>query len=230
LRAAWQGGSNFEAPALQAPYPVRLLWIGLACGLWPGCRCASDTPPGAVDKPAVVSSNCARGGVPLTLAPSVLPGAAGSPGVSQSAGSGTGTAPSPDAAPDPDPGIDLPFSIEPGMALGLGGRFFATALRHDPQGSMALLARLPPAANAAAVPPAAVSGGAVPAAAVPAVAPEAFELGRIEGDVPPPRLAVDGNDLLVALEVPVPGRLSDPHRALVARRSRGAAAPAARVA
>lgn len=126
----------------------------------------------------------------ITLAPSVVSSPAGSTPL--------GSPPSSDAGPDL--GIDLPFSIEPGMALGLGGRFFATALRHDPQGSMALLARLPlgaPSSPAAIGVPPAVPGVAVP--------PEAFELGRSEGDVPPPRLAADGKDLWVALEAPVAG-------------------------
>lgn len=65
------------------------------------------------------------------------------------------------------------------MALELGGSFYATALRHEPRGSRALLARL--------------GRGA---AAVPAL----HELASLEGDVPPPRLAVDGDDLLVAVE------------------------------
>ena len=160
MRAAWQSGSNFNARGPRARgrgawlggdwfwgdwfwgdwRRVGALWVGLVCGLWPGCRCASDKPS-VVDVPPAASSNCERGGMQLTLAPSVVSGPGGSPLPSSDAG--------------PELGIDLPFSIEPGMALGLGGRFFATALRHDPQGSMALLARLSLGAPAS---PAAGSG------------------------------------------------------------------------
>ena len=75
--------------------------------------------------------------------------------------------------------MDLPFSVEPGTALELGGSFFATALRHEPHGNVALLARLPRGVGQQ---------------------PAMMELSRIDGDVPPPRLAVDGADLLVAIE------------------------------
>ncbi|MEO8178311.1 MAG: hypothetical protein ABI895_05700 [Deltaproteobacteria bacterium] len=86
-----------------------------------------------------------------------------------------------DAGPDPEPDVvDLPFSIEPGMGLELAGQFFATALRHEPHGSVALLARL--------------TGGAG------GPAPTVIELARLADDVPPPRLAADGADLLVAIE------------------------------
>lgn len=84
-----------------------------------------------------------------------------------------------DAEPEPAPDIDLPFSIEPGMGLELAGQFFATALRHEPHGSVALLARL--------------GAGVGPE-------PQVIELARLADDVPPPRLAVDGADLLVAIE------------------------------
>ncbi len=84
-----------------------------------------------------------------------------------------------DAGPDPGLALDLPFSIEPGMALELGGSFYVTALRHEPRGSRALLARL----------------GRAPGAA-----PAVLELAQLDGDVPPPRLAADGDELLVAVE------------------------------
>lgn len=65
------------------------------------------------------------------------------------------------------------------MALELGGSFFATALRHEPHGNVALLARLPRGVGKEAA---------------------SLELARLDGDVPPPRLAVAGTDLLVAIE------------------------------
>ena len=65
------------------------------------------------------------------------------------------------------------------MALELGGSFFATAMRHEPHGNVALLARLPRSVGQA---------------------PALMELARLEGDVPPPRLAAQGADLLVAIE------------------------------
>lgn len=65
------------------------------------------------------------------------------------------------------------------MALELGGSFYATALRHEPHGNVALLARLPRGVGQQ---------------------PAMLELARLDGDVPPPRLAVDGADLLVAIE------------------------------
>jgi hypothetical protein len=64
------------------------------------------------------------------------------------------------------------------MALELGGAFYATALRHEPHGNVALLARLPRSVGEEAA---------------------VLELARIDGDVPPPRLAVAGGDLLVAI-------------------------------
>lgn len=89
-----------------------------------------------------------------------------------------------DAEPDPELSVDLPFSIEPGMGLSLGGQFFATALRHEPHGSVALLVQLARSVEAAG----SAAGSRV------------IELGRLAGDVPPPRLAADSSDLLVAIE------------------------------
>lgn len=65
------------------------------------------------------------------------------------------------------------------MGLELGGNFYATALEHEPRSTRALLARL--------------GGDAT-------VAPAVLELTALEGDVPPPRLALDGRELLVAVE------------------------------
>jgi hypothetical protein len=110
-----------------------------------------------------------------------------------------------DAAAEPEPDVDLPFSVEPGMALELGSAFFATALRHEPHGNVALLARLSP------------GGGPAPAM---------LELARLEGDVPPPRLAVDGADLLVAIEE----IMGDPRTPASGYRVRLARLPAAALA
>lgn len=92
----------------------------------------------------------------------------------------------PDAGADPALDVDLPFSIEPGMAVELKGSFYATALRHEPRGSRALLARV-----------------GRDAAAAPAV----LDLTALDGDVPPPRLAVDGDELLVTVEDTTGGAL-----------------------
>jgi hypothetical protein len=91
------------------------------------------------------------------------------------------------------------------MALELGGSFYATALQHEPRGSRALLARL--SRDAVAAPPAVI------------------ELTRLDGDVPPPRLAADGDELLVTAEDTAEGA----YRVRVARLSwavlAGAGAP-----
>ncbi len=82
--------------------------------------------------------------------------------------------------PEPglDPGVDLPFSAEAGTAVALHDEFFATGLRHEARGSVAVLARLG-AENAPT---------------------QIAELGRVHGDAAPPRLAVDGDDLVVVLQ------------------------------
>jgi hypothetical protein len=80
--------------------------------------------------------------------------------------------------PELGPNGELPFAVEPGMAVAQRGGFFATALRHEPRGATALLARLG-------------SGDA---------APQLVELGQLHGDVLPPRLAGDGRDLWVVLQ------------------------------
>ncbi len=89
----------------------------------------------------------------------------------------TGGAPQP-AEKITDPVLELPFSVEPGMGISVSGDLFATGLRHEASGAVGLLAKL----------------GAVAAAG------EAMELGRVHGDVAPPRLAADGSDLVVALQ------------------------------
>jgi hypothetical protein len=82
-----------------------------------------------------------------------------------------------------DPTIELPFATEPGTAIALGQAFFATGLRHDARGAVALLARLRSGHDAGVV----------------------VELGRVLGDVSPPRLAGDGSDLVVAVQEPAAG-------------------------
>jgi hypothetical protein len=134
--------------------------LGLAViAVAPGCRCSSEP----VGTPAVVvaeekSADCVRSGVLLTLAP-------------------TDGERRP-AEPLLDPSVELPFAAEPGMAVALRGAFFATGLRHESRGAVALLGRV----------------GAEDAPT------ELVELGRVRGDVVPPRLAGDGEDLWVVLQ------------------------------
>jgi hypothetical protein len=64
------------------------------------------------------------------------------------------------------------------MALALAGGFFATGQRHEPRGAVALLGR--------------VGDERAPTQLV--------ELGRLRGEVSPPRLASDGTDLWVVLQ------------------------------
>jgi hypothetical protein len=147
----------------------KLLFAG---SLLAGCRCSDGPVPASTaggSAGAVGAPDCQRSEARITLLASGEPASAALHSGARNS----------DAAPEPEPEIDLPFSVEPGMALELGGAFFATALRHEPHGNVALLARLP--------------HGVGPAAAV-------LELARLGGDVPPPRLAVAGGDLLVAIE------------------------------
>lgn len=133
-------------------------------GCWPvlasaGCRCSADeAEPHAVATASPDVPHCRRGSLQVTLAPS-----GAEPGHPE---------------PDLDPGVELPFSAEPGMAVALRDEFFATGLRHEARGSVAVLARLG-AENAPT---------------------QVAELGRVHGDAAPPRLAVDGNDLMVVLQ------------------------------
>jgi hypothetical protein len=132
--------------------------LGAAC-VGPGCRCSSEP----VSTPAAVAlearaPDCVRSSVQLTLAPSAAER-------------------EPAAAPL-DPSVELPFATEPGMAVALRGGFFATGLRHESRGAVALLGRV----------------GADDAPS------ELIELGRVRGDVVPPRLASDGEDLWVVLQ------------------------------
>lgn len=63
------------------------------------------------------------------------------------------------------------------MGLGVGAQLFATGLRHTPRGSVAVLAQLRSDAE-----------------------PRAYELAQLHGDAAPPRLAADGNDLVIGLQ------------------------------
>lgn len=140
------------------------------CTLGSGCRCSADPPaPAKPPVPAVVA-DCRLEGAELTLAPSRGDGV--SPGL-------------PDA--DLDPSVELPFAVESGTAVALGGRFFVSALRHEPHGGVALLGRVDARRGA-------------PAPGVNTV----LELAKLDGEVPPARLATDGEDLIVALETPRP--------------------------
>lgn len=132
-------------------------------GAWPwlfafcsGCRCSAE--PSAPSPSGAEALSCQRGSAQLTLSPG---GAA--PALME---------------PADDPGVELPFSIEPGVAIGVSSTFFATALRHESRGAIALLGRI---------------GMEDPAV-------EVIELGRVRGDVAPPRLASDGEDVIVALQ------------------------------
>ena len=101
---------------------------------------------------------CQRGSTQLTLAPA---GAAAQP-----------------AEPPLDPDVELPFATEPGMALAARAGFFATGLKHEPRGAVALLGRI----------------GAEDAPT------QLVELAHVRGDVLPPRLAGDAGDLWVVLQ------------------------------
>jgi hypothetical protein len=143
---------------------VPLLVLGLiAVGGSSGCRCSSEGPaPREAPAAAIPTPPCVRGSVQLTFAPS---GADGQP-----------------AQAPLDPDLELPFASEPGMALALGADFFATGLRHESRGAVALVGRLG-------------ADGSVP---------RLVELGRVRGDVLPPRLASDGTDLWVVLQEGTP--------------------------
>lgn len=136
-------------------------WIVL-CALSAGCRCSAE-PPAAASTVAAEVFGCQRGSAQLTLSPD-------------------GAEPA-RVEPDEELGVELPFSAEPGVAIGAGSVFVATALRHEARGSVALLGRI---------------GGDEPTV-------ELVELGRVQGNVAPPRLALDGEDIIVAVQQGAPG-------------------------
>jgi hypothetical protein len=135
-----------------------LIALGLGAVLSVGCRCSSEavSAPAAAIEPK--APDCVRSSVQLTFAPSESDR-------------------EPAEAPL-DPNVELPFATEPGMAVALGAGFFATGLRHESRGAVALLGRV----------------GADDAPA------ELLELGRVRGEVVPPRLAADAADLWVVLQ------------------------------
>lgn len=139
---------------------VRRVGVAASLLLFAGCRCESDPPSSPAAAALGGKPQCVPGGVELTFAAAAAEARAAEP---------------------LDPDIEQPFAAEPGMAVALGGDFFATGLRHDPRGGVALLGRL----------------GATGALAT--------ELGRVRGDVPPPRLSSDGQDLWVVLQEGAPG-------------------------
>src|SRR5687768_7767219 len=134
----------------------------LLCALSVGCRCSAE-PPAPVSTAGAEVFSCERGSAQLTLSPG-----GAEPALAQ---------------PSEDLGIELPFSAEPGVAIGVGSTFFATALRHEARGTVALLGRI---------------GVGDPTV-------ELIELGRAQGNVAPPRLAVDGEDVIVAVQHGAPG-------------------------
>jgi hypothetical protein len=141
-------------PTPRAPFRTRPAALGLAALLGIGCRCASEPPGAAVAVSATPAlPDCVRSGTQLTLAPTA--------------------AEARPAEPPLDPDLELPFATEPGMALAARAGFFATGLKHEPRGAVALLGR--------------VGADDAPTQLV--------ELGRVRGDVLPPRLAGDAGDL-----------------------------------
>lgn len=150
-------------------------WAFLLCALSAGCRCSAEPPAAESSTAGAEVPSCQRGGAQLTLSPGGAEPALVEPGE--------------------EPGVELPFSAEPGVALGVGSTFFATALRHEARGAVALLACV---------------GVGEPTV-------ELLELGRAQGNVAPPRLAVDGEDVIVALQQGAPGG----HEVRVARLSAG---------
>lgn len=126
-----------------------------------GCRCSDER--GAPAPAAAVPSaayGCERGSAQLTLTASVA-------------------APAPPSE-ELEPNMELPFSTEVGSGVAVGGDFFATGLRHESRGAVAVLARLSGAD---------ASGQVV-------------DIGRLSGNAAPPRLAADRDSLAVALEQP----------------------------
>jgi hypothetical protein len=155
---------------------ARLRCWPLLCALSAGCRCSAEQPAAVSSTAAAEVFSCQRGSAQLTLSPGGVEPALAEPG--------------------DDLGIELPFSAESGVALGVGSTFFATALRHEARGAVALLGRL-----------------GVDDATV-----ELLELAQVQGNVAPPRLAVDGEDVIVALQQGAPGG----HDVRVARLRAGA--------
>jgi hypothetical protein len=149
----------------------------LLCALSAGCRCSAEQPAAISSTGRAEVFSCQRGTAQLTLAP----------------GGGAES-----ALPEPgeELGVELPFSAESGVALGVGSMFFATALRHEARGAVALLGRL------------GVGDASV----------ELLELAQVQGNVAPPRLAVDGEDIIVAVQEGAPGG----HDVRVARLRAGA--------
>lgn len=151
-----QGANVFGFVAALGGWPL----LGV---LWLGCRCSAEPSEPALPAPGSRAPDCVRGSAQLTLAP--------------------GDAEPTRHGPDPEPGLDLPFSTEPGVAIGAGASFFATALRHDKARAVAVLARV------------GVNDPAV----------EVLELGNVQGNVAPARVVADGRDLVVALQRAVVG-------------------------
>lgn len=101
-----------------------------------------------------IAASCRRGTLQLTLASSV---------------------PTDPELSRLDPSVELPFSPEPGVGLGVGEELFATGLRHTARGAVAVLARFGSEASL-------------------------DELSELHGDAAPPRLAAAGDEVFVGLQ------------------------------
>jgi hypothetical protein len=79
---------------------------------------------------------------------------------------------------------DLPFAVEVGVGAVHGRDFYVTALRSEARGASELLARLGAGAQES----------------------ELIELGRVQGDAAPARIAARGSDVIAALLEPAAGQ------------------------
>ncbi len=80
--------------------------------------------------------------------------------------------------PELDPSVELPFAPEPGVGLAIGEQLFATGLRREGRATLGMLARFGPEPESL----------------------DLVELARLDGDAAPPRLAADGQALIVGLQ------------------------------
>ncbi len=80
--------------------------------------------------------------------------------------------------PELDPSVELPFAPEPGVGLAIGEQLFATGLRREGRATLGMLARFGPEPESL----------------------DLVELARLDGDAAPPRLASDGQALIVGLQ------------------------------
>jgi hypothetical protein len=135
------------------------LWLVVPLLLGVGCRC-HDEAPASIPPSSAALVDCHRDGAELVVS------------------SGAGVS-------EPDTGgrdseTELPFAVEPGVALEHEGLFFVTALRHESRAAVALLARL----------------SAEPGSST---TPELTELATLRGEPPPPKLTTSGEDVVVGM-------------------------------